>query len=563
MYPQHESLPQATAVKNSLPKLVHLYGQYEKSSIELSRIAAEAEKFTIRVPLVGAFSSGKTTLVNALIGEKLFAVEVNPETALPVELTYAPKTQFIGYTPDGQTQNLSHEAVRAQQFSSLLPDGWLEARLPAGHLQAISQLTLVDMPGWDSGIDQHSRAIDSYLYRSLAYCLVVSADEGNLRDSLRAFVSELAVRKMPAIVVITKSDKKPQEDVDAVQKQVTLEVTKILGQPPLGIVQISARKNQIQSFVELLLSLQTRVGERYSAAIVTPLLRDMTGLQKRLETLANQENLNEEQLNAQRKVLETEMQQFADRVQMETQSLDAQLGPAASKIIHRIESSLLSQVESLAAQAINGADIKGPIGTTVRLAVSEGIQEEFAPKLQRYFDRIEQDLPEVLSIDTTLDLSGGDLEKTDSLKINTSGIQQVITSILSLIFTKITGPIGLVVGGIISLFVSLFGGASSKEDPAAKAEGVKNQIINKVIPDVKNQIDLTLRQQLKKQIEEAKEQIIAATELQNQQHKQTLDQLEEELKKGHEEFEKMRSKYLADLQELETIKTDLSEVIIS
>lgn len=554
------NLPQWQELQKYLPQLQGLYERYERSSSEITRLAEEAQCFTVRVPLVGAFSCGKTSVINALIGEKLFAVEVNPETALPVELTYSQSARFLGHDSSGQVMELSKEQVQSQQFSSLLPDGWLEARLPASSLQAIQRLTLVDMPGWDSGIDQHSKAIDNYLHRSLAYCLVVSADEGSVRESLRAFIKELAVRNMPALVVITKADKKPQDEVDRVEAAVTKEITDILGESPIGVVQVSARKKQVQNFAELLGKLQDRSGERFSAVILDPFLRDLAGLEKRLKTLINQENLSEAQLQAEWKDLELEMQQFEQKVRQETDALDAQLVPAANQILRRVESSLLGQVESLAAQAVNGGDIKGSIGSTLRLAISEGIQEEFAPKLRHYFQRIEREIPESLSINTELNLSTSTEQKGSDFEFDMSSFTGLITSILPFILAKVTGPIGMLIGGVVSLLSGFLGGSRSTEDSrASKEEAAKSKIISSVIPQVKTQVESKLREHLNEQVEVAKARILEATEEQRQQHEQTLNQLQEELKQGREAFEKKRQQYQSDLQALQSIHSELSE----
>ena len=552
--------PQAISVKENIDKLKALYERYEKSTETLDKLAQEAGCFSVRLPLVGAFSSGKTTLINALIGEKLFAVEVNPETALPVELSYAPAPKFTGYTASGSAKSMTHNAVLQQDFSDLLPDGWLQAQLPSEHLQNINRLTLVDMPGWDSGIEQHSKAIDAYLHRSLAYCVTVSADEGNVRESLRQFIQELAIRKMPALVVITKADKKPQSDVDAVQQQITAEITKILGQPPLGVVQVAARKKKVQSFVDLLHTLQGRADECFSAAITEPVVQDSQALEKRLDTLLNQENLDAEGLQVKRKELQQEMRVFEDRVQMESEALDARVESAAHHILRRAECSLMGQVSSLASQAVNGGDIKGSIGSTVRMAISEGIQREFAPKLQQYFQRIESEVPNALALDVDINLPEGVESKglIDTGMV-TAALAPILTTILSrLALPALIGPIGIAVSLLVGLFS---GGSSSKkskeEQERERLELAKSKIISDVIPQVTHQIESTLRDHLLKQTEDAKQQILAATREQTQQHQETLNQLEAELKKGKEAFEFKQQGYQEDLEKLKMIQAGL------
>ncbi|MGR6838755.1 dynamin family protein [Aliivibrio wodanis] len=62
-----------------IEKLSEEYG-FEKQS---EQAINKHNQFKLRLPLVGSFSSGKSTLINALLGEKLLSVEVTPETCLP------------------------------------------------------------------------------------------------------------------------------------------------------------------------------------------------------------------------------------------------------------------------------------------------------------------------------------------------------------------------------------------------------------------------------------------------------------------------------------------------
>lgn len=557
--------PQVVSVKNSIDKLKALYARYEQDTATLDRLADEAGCFSVRLPLVGAFSAGKTTLINTLINDKLFAVEVNPETSLPVELGYAPAAEFTGYTSAGATLPMTRDAVEQQQFSALLPDGWLQVKLPAENLKALGQLTLVDMPGWDSGIAQHSKAIDAYLHRSLAYCVVVSADEGNVRESLRAFIEELASRQMPALVVITKSDKKPQSDVDAVQRQVTEEVTKLLGQPPLGVVQVAARKRRINGFTELLQSLQERADERFFSAINAPTVKNTLGLEKRLETLINQENLDAEALQVQKQELEEQLQAFKNKIDTDTLKLDTQAHAAAQHIIKGIESRLLSQVELLASQATAGNDIQGTIGTTLRMAISEGIRDEFAPALQNYFAQAEHDIPASLSLDIDLDISNT-LDKS-KFKLDPESISKILGYIFSP-KPPITGtplpiplptkqiPIELIVD-LASRIFSIFSQSKKEEQKRQQLESVKQQIAERVIPQVQLQVEPVLREQLEAQAEAAKQQVLGAVLEQSDQYQAALAQLEEELKIGQQAFEEKRQEYVEDLELLKSIQTEL------
>ena len=67
----------------------------------LQRLENEARHFTIRVPLIGKFSSGKSTLLNTVLGERTLAASVDPQTALPAEITWAEgPAHFAACLPD-------------------------------------------------------------------------------------------------------------------------------------------------------------------------------------------------------------------------------------------------------------------------------------------------------------------------------------------------------------------------------------------------------------------------------------------------------------------------------
>lgn len=44
----------------------------------------QVENFVMRVPLVGLFSAGKSTLINKLINDNLLSVQITPETAMEI-----------------------------------------------------------------------------------------------------------------------------------------------------------------------------------------------------------------------------------------------------------------------------------------------------------------------------------------------------------------------------------------------------------------------------------------------------------------------------------------------
>lgn len=177
----------------------------------------------ILVPFIGGFSSGKSSLINTLLGEVLLSTEITPETALPIELRAGKGKQFKACWPDGRKEKLSQEDLLEADFPELAAaDGWLQATLP--HLRDWPQLVVVDLPGWSSGQSEHERHLDQYLWRlakdhldkNTLFVVAVGADEGTLRDSVRERLAALDFGNASYLLVLTKSDKRTADDLEQV-----------------------------------------------------------------------------------------------------------------------------------------------------------------------------------------------------------------------------------------------------------------------------------------------------------------------------------------------------------
>lgn len=255
-------------LQRQLQAVRDVYARHGIDQNGIDELSPLIEHFEIRIPLIGAFSCGKSSLLNALLGESLLATAVTAETAVPAELRFGPERRFTGCLPDGRRLELNETDLRQNRLAPLLPGGWVEAQLPSPALAARPQLVLVDLPGWDSGVAAHERVIDDYAGRSLAYGVVVGVEEGALRDSLRRALLELAIAQMPVVLIVSKADKRPPEDVQAVVERLRADITALMGRAPLAVAITSVRKKNLGELESALDTLQNRAGEIFEAHIV-------------------------------------------------------------------------------------------------------------------------------------------------------------------------------------------------------------------------------------------------------------------------------------------------------
>lgn len=221
------------------------------------------EKTEILMPFIGAFSSGKSSLINALLGEALLSTDISPETALPMELRAAKNLGFIACTPDGKQQALTKERFLAAEFNDIAQtNGWICAQLP--HLAAWPNLVLVDLPGWSSGHSEHERHVDDYLLRlarshldkDTVFVIAISADEGTLRDNVRERLQTIDMSGSRYFLVLTKSDKRNFEDLEKITQHLAEAVTAVIGKAPTEVLMTSARKKDIEPLKQAIQKIQ-------------------------------------------------------------------------------------------------------------------------------------------------------------------------------------------------------------------------------------------------------------------------------------------------------------------
>ena len=530
------------------PNLQRILKNYQWKSTPENWLEIAQEKsrnFSVILPFVGAFSAGKSTLLNAVIEAPLFPTNIDPETAYPAELCYGTREAISGHLPDGKVIALSREDLQ-NNLPSMLPKGsYVLVSFANPLLAKLPHLRLVDMPGWDSGIEAHAAAIDGYAARSLAYCVVVSVEEGNLRESLRRALRELAVSDMPILAVISKADKKPLEDVEAVVEQIRQEITATMGRPPLAIVKVSARKKHCDELIAALEQLEQQAEQIFARNVSQSVLTKLGSFNAHLDTLINSDDLDSEKIQAECERLYADMASFELRLSEETQQLEARVQPVLGRVVDRIGNTLREDLESLTSDAMNGGDLSGSLGSTVRLAAQAGIASEFIPEIERYLNRVVEGLPDDFSpeINCSFDYRVESMEGTKPLVIT-----PILTMLLPLMkFNPKLVVISKLMVGIVGFLESLFINEKQKQaDEVRQRESVRQKIAGIVIPDTLRQVRIALQPMLEEHIQSSKQKIADTVRVQQASHEAALRELQAKLAEGRAVFEAARTQYQAD-----------------
>jgi len=193
----------------------------------------------IRVSVFGEFGTGKTTFINALIGEAILSVAVDPTTAVPTYIRYAREfnilvqlingeslllfkedppfwTRFVGRKSvlstlrkqEGEIRDFlkdwTKEGEKADQVENItieLPLPWLE-----------NNIELVDTPGTNAGIDSHKKHTDHVSKETDIAIFLMDARQGGGKKTEFEFMNKVQKSVYYSFLVINKMDLLDKDD---------------------------------------------------------------------------------------------------------------------------------------------------------------------------------------------------------------------------------------------------------------------------------------------------------------------------------------------------------------
>ncbi|MFI5842515.1 dynamin family protein [Catenuloplanes sp. NPDC051500] len=249
-----------------------------------------------RVAVIGEFSSGKTTLINALLGAEVFPVSARPTTSAAVRISYGARPEVRALFKDGsEWRSDSDDVLGALKHlttgDDLAPQVTaVELRHPARLLR--DGLVIVDTPGTNAE-DGHSEIARQAVLDADAALIVLSAGRlmpATLADFLTATLDPHLLSR--CLYVVTRMDE-VDEDADRVRTTAVQRIRSMLDDPDPAVAfcapgaAVRARRGVPLSdeqarwsarFAALPVWLTTAVGDRRPAAAADTALRLVDGL---------------------------------------------------------------------------------------------------------------------------------------------------------------------------------------------------------------------------------------------------------------------------------------------
>ena len=258
---------------DSLQSIIDKYGLKNQWDSKVEDVRQIIDNYQSTVVFIGKFSAGKSALLNKLMGVDILGEEQTPETSIATELYQATELQqgFTLVKRDGETLKLEYDSFKDVNLSDY---EYATCHVDSEFIAKNSDIIFVDMPGFDSSIENHNKAILKYIDKASAFVLVVDVEDGTLQDSSISFLNEIKAFYGNVIVALNKCDKRIPSDVIEIKEHIKEQVQDILDSEVAIAVVSKYQEDTEEQFISALntLDMQAIFNSKAQASRVLPLV---------------------------------------------------------------------------------------------------------------------------------------------------------------------------------------------------------------------------------------------------------------------------------------------------
>ena len=485
-----------------------LYKKYNMPSERITEDIASLDKFQVTTPLIGEFSTGKSSLINAMLGNDYLGINLLPETSVPAEICYGDKERAVIQEVDKNTGTTQAKEMTLAEFkdSKLSASDVKKAQIFVNNdvLRTVSTVKLVDMPGFNSGLELYNRAIDEYMPESLAYIITFSARDPAIPADMATFLRELKLHDAPVYLLITKSKSVLPKELDQCVARIREDAKKYLGLKDVKISCTNAKGKpediNAEPLREILSEIEGKSQCIFEQEASRKLKKYASELAIYLETSIREVNATPSEIEAQEAACARQLARLQEKIGAAREDFSSQIDASLSNFRARLTDALNAESGALENMIMNGSDIKDKITMIVRETAIVCMKDDFSSRLKRYVERIAEAVRLDLSVDTNLQLSAEQLQIDSAIK---DTIKKSLPVILSAIGIAVGGPIGAVIGAVVGLVADIFFAKKQQNEKRRMAR----EKVSEMIPMITEKAVSVVGEKIREQVDNISSQI--------------------------------------------------------
>lgn len=339
----------------SLNHVIEIAESLEQKSIaeRLRAIEERAQNPSAQLilPLIGEFSAGKTSLINALTDSKVLEIASLPTTATLYQIIFgAPENKAVALSAEGEEVELQLDVLKNDELKK-----YPTVTLFDTSTKVPQDIIFVDTPGLSSPDPKHREVLTSILPQVDAILLTVDANQAVTR-SLIDFVKSMRLAEKPIYLILNKIDTKSSSELQdlkrGIARDVDLPIDSLLCASAYAnniselqqlLTKIQAEKTQIIAKVDALRTKEL-IGELRS--FIAEVLRSSSSPKELKEAVRAQERELERLQSNIRQLMERVEEKLSDKVDETQSSLRTQLWSSLNGILSKKGVSYNQEIEA-------------------------------------------------------------------------------------------------------------------------------------------------------------------------------------------------------------------------
>ena len=237
-----------------------LIKRYQADIERLKQIKAKWKDDKIRVGVIGVTSSGKSTLINSILGRTLLSMAVKPSSSQIVCCSKSTESKATIYFENGNKIFLKKAQLNSDNISKYSDENFnqgnkqqvKEIELSTPEFSLGDNILLIDSPGLDAyGLENHEKLTLENLLPTIDVCIFVTTLKNNSDEKMLSILNLVSKYRYPMIIVQNMLDslkksvdgKKTVEDVALEHRKRVeriIKKSKIYNKDEISIVQMSA-----------------------------------------------------------------------------------------------------------------------------------------------------------------------------------------------------------------------------------------------------------------------------------------------------------------------------------
>lgn len=514
----------------------------------------------VKIPFVGDFNSGKSSLLNSFLGRDILPTNILPETAVAYEI-YFSENERLELVADGNVKKTSRSLDDIKTFS-VTPSDIVRVYVNNADVKSLNDkgVVLVDMPGIDSGIEAHNNAILNYIKEGTVFMLFNDAENGTLRSSTVSFINEIKQYGLSVHLFVSKADKKPADEIAQIKAQFEQTAKALIKAD--AQVGVTSAVDSSYGFKDVLAVLQQIDGGRILEE------KYQTEVNAFVDSIISQFELQIKLTLSDKKDFDEMLDMLSDKkreavAQLEAKSASAQpIEGSVDDIITDVRQALMRNSQRLAVLALNSngntSNFEGEVMSIIRPVLIESFKREmteYNDALGECVRNLSVDLSSILNEKTKGEIIADDLivKMGDPLII-----EQLLKKLLERLVLMLAGKAALtailrILSPVVTIIVSflpdiirLIFGKSQSEKISEIQQKIESEVIGQLVEKLRPNVTEMLTQTRK----EAYDEIAAQME-------NTLKQIDDSIKSIMSEKEASEAEIKQKVDTLNSAIVDL------